>query len=134
MSRITAAVVPSFVAKGYKEAFIDTPEIWFADPGQYDQSAFDQAHKPSGHRLIQSATPVRDFLRMYQVVDQAKADELTANFAAKNKLDSDDPRVAAFADTMNRSVANYTVTREFMDQEQRELQHKLWATTGPEKG
>ena len=131
---LLAAIVPTFHKQDYKEAFIDTPEIWFADRGSYDKSAFDQSNKPSGHRLVTSAKPVRDFTRMYQAVDYRKADELTSNFAARHALPASDARVAAFGQTMARSVPNYTETRGFMEFEQRELQKKLWATTGPEKG
>ncbi|GAG03626.1 unnamed protein product, partial [marine sediment metagenome] len=131
---LLAAVVPSFHQKQYAEAFIDTPEIWFADRGTYDKSLFDQPNKPSGHCLVKSAVPVRDFTRMYQAVDYRKADELTESFAARHGLPANDARMAGFAESMHRSVANYTETKGFMEFEQRELQKKLWGTTGPEKG
>ncbi len=131
---LLAAVALSLKKKGYPNAFIDTPEIWFADPGVYDKSVFDQVKKPSGHCLVKTAMPVRDFLRMYQIVDYRKADALVDNFAAKQGLPKNDPRVIAFAETMHRSVANYTETAGFMEFEERALQKKLWATSGPEKG
>jgi len=131
---LLAAIVPSYHKQGCAEVFIDTPEIWFDDPGEYDKSAFDQVRKPSRHRLIKSATPVRDFTRMYQACDYRRADELTNAFAARSKLSASDPGVVEFARTMHSSVANYTETVGFMEFEERVLQKKLWGTTGPEKG
>jgi len=131
---LLAAVVSSFHKKGYKEAFIDTPEIWFSDKGVYDKSVFDQAGKPSGHRLVKTAKPVRDFTRMYQAVDYRKADELVKRFAGSQGLPENDTRVTDFAGTMHGAVANYTETSGFMEFEERVLQKKLWGTTGPEKG
>jgi len=131
---LLAAVVPPLYKKGYGEAFIDTPEIWFADRGVYDESLFDQPVKPSAHCLVKSAVPVRDLTRMYQAVDYRKADELTERFAARQGLPRSDPGVIAFAETMHRSVGNYTETVGFMEFEERQLQKKLWGTSGPEKG
>jgi GNAT superfamily N-acetyltransferase len=131
---LLAAIVPTFHKQGYKDAFIDTPEIWFADRGVYDRSVFDQPRKPSGHCLIRSATPVRDFTRMYQAADSRQADALVGVFARKYGFGQNDPRVLEFARTLYRSVANYTETLGFMQLEERELQKKVWGTTGPEKG
>jgi GNAT superfamily N-acetyltransferase len=131
---LLAAIVPTFHKQGHKDAFIDTPEIWFAERGVYDKSVFDQPRKPSGHRLIKSATPVRDFTRMYQAVDSRQADALVRAFAGKYNFADSDPRVVEFARTLHQSVGNYTETVGFMQLEERELQKKVWGTTGPEKG
>jgi hypothetical protein len=131
---LLAAIVPTFHKQGHKDAFIDTPETWFTERGVYDKSVFDQPRKPSGHRLIRSAAPVRDFTRMYQAVDSRQADALVRAFAGKYKFADSDPRVVEFARTLHQSVGNYTETVGFMQLEERELQKKVWGTTGPEKG
>ena len=124
----------SLDSKGVKEAFIDTPESRFANPGKYDKSLFDQVDKPSGHALIRDLTPVRDFTRMYQVVNEKKAGDLVENFTRVEKLDHSSKRVGEFAETMNASVANCTETAGFMEYEDRVLQKYYWGITGPEKG
>ena len=131
---LLAAVGSSLYKKGYKESFIDTPEIWFDDKGEYDTKVFDQVNKPKNHCLIKSAVPVRDFLRMYQAVDCRDAEKLTTEYAEKYKLSMSDPRMIKFAEIMNKSVYNYTETIGFMEYEKNVLQKKLWGTTGPEKG
>jgi len=84
---LLTCVCQSLSARGISEAFIDTPESKFADPGVYDKSVFDQVKKPSGHKLIQNLTPVRDFTRMYQAVDERQAEALVNDFISKEKLD-----------------------------------------------
>jgi hypothetical protein len=98
------------------------------------ERAFDQAKKPSGHRLSKTLTPVRDFTRMYQLVRDADVEKLVEQFVKAEALDAQSPRVHAFRDTMTKSVNNYTITRGFMELERRELQQKFWGITGPEKG
>jgi GNAT superfamily N-acetyltransferase len=119
---------------GFAEAFIDTPESKFADPGVYDKNVFDQVRKPSGHRLIPQITCVRDFTRMYQAVDDRKAEVLARDFIAKEGLDKGSRRVREFQETMFRSVMNCTETVAFMEYEKSVLQKKLWGISGPEKG
>ncbi|MBN2289029.1 MAG: GNAT family N-acetyltransferase [Candidatus Glassbacteria bacterium] len=131
---LLACVCKSLDRQGVREAFIDTPESRFADPGVYDKSVFDQEKKPSGHRLIREITPVRDFTRMYQAVDERKAEELTANFTRVEKLERSSARVEAFTQTMRASVANYTETMGFLEYEANVLQQYYWGITGPEKG
>lgn len=124
----------SLAARDVKQAFIDTPEGTFNDPGVYDKSVFDQVKKPSDHKLIENLTPVRDFTRMYQAVDEHKAEALVNEFINKEKLDPDNTRVEQFAKVMYGSVANYTETMGFMEYEERSLQKYHWGITGPEKG
>ncbi len=131
---LLTCVCQSLAAKDVKEAFIDTPECTFADPGTYDKSVFDQEKKPSGHKLIDNLTPVRDFTRMYQAVDERKAEALVNEFITKEKLDPENIRVEQFARAMYGSVANYTETMGFMEYEERSLQQYHWGITGPEKG
>ena len=131
---LIAATAATLHKQDVLEAFIDTPEIWFSNKGQYDPSVFDQANKPSGHCIIKSAKPVRDFLRMYQAVDYCGAHKLISDFANKYKLSPSDAKLVRFAETMEKAVANYTETAGFMEFEERVLQQKLWGTTGPEKG
>jgi GNAT superfamily N-acetyltransferase len=115
-------------------AFIDTPESKFADQGVYVERVFDQEKKPSGHRLIKTARPVRDFTRMYQLVHYTEAEALVERFIETEKLDKASPRVKAFRETMHKSVMNYTETAAFMAYEREHLQDKFWGITGPEKG
>jgi hypothetical protein len=131
---LLTCVCQSLSARGIKEAFIDTPEGKFSDPGVHDKAVFDQVKKPSGHKLIANLTPVRDFTRMYQVVDERKADALVSEFISKEKLDPSNKRVAEFSAAMYDSVANYTETVGFMEYEERVLQQYHWGITGPEKG
>ncbi len=131
---LLACACKSLDAKGVAEAFIDTPEIRFDDPGVYDRSVFDQEKKPSSHRLIRRITPVRDFTRMYQAADERKAGELIENFMKVEKLERSSERVQAFTVTMQASVANYTETLGFLEYENRVLQKYYWGITGPEKG
>jgi GNAT superfamily N-acetyltransferase len=131
---LLACVCKSLDSQGVKEAFIDTPESRFADPGVYDKSVFDQERKPSGHRLIKEITPVRDFVRMYQAVDERKAEELIENFVKAEKLERSNERVRDFEQTMRAGVANYTETMGFMEYEEKVLQDCYWGITGPEKG
>lgn len=115
-------------------AFLDTPECKFADPGVYVEGAFEQARKPSGHRLSATLTPARDFTRMYQLVGDTDVDKLVEQFIKAEGLDRQSPRVLEFQATMAKSVANYTITRGFMELERAELRKKFWGITGPEKG
>ena len=115
-------------------AFIDTPEIHFADRGDYDEREFDQAKKPTGHKLIKSIVCVRDFTRMYQLVDHAGIDKLVGEFMRTEGLDKSAPRVEAFRETMAKSTMKYTRTLAFMTYERDVLQKKIWGITGPEKG
>ncbi|HUU29462.1 MAG TPA: GNAT family N-acetyltransferase [archaeon] len=131
---LLSCVCSSLEKKGVREAFIDTPEARFADPGRYDRSKFDQEVKPSGHALIREITPVRDFTRMYQVVDERKAAELVENFIKVEELERSSYRVQEFERTMQASVANCTETAGFMEYEDRMLQKYYWGITGPEKG
>ena len=117
-----------------KTAFIDTPESKYADPGVYVERAFDQEKKPSCHRLIKTAKPVRDFTRMYQLVHHTAADKLVAQFMQAERLGKSSPRVESFRATMYKSVMNYTETAAFMAYEREHLQAKFWGITGPEKG
>jgi len=131
---LIVAASRALLESGSVEAFIDTPESRFVDPGLYDKSVFDQMKKPSGHRIIRLITPVRDFTRMYQCADDRKAEALIKDFAEKEKLDRSSKRVREFADTMHKSVMNYTETAAFMEYEKNVLQNKFWGITGPEKG
>jgi hypothetical protein len=115
-------------------AFLDTPESKFNDPGVYVERTFEQAKKPSGHRLSATLTPVRDFTRMYQLVGDADVDRLAAQFSQAEGLEQRSPRVREFRETMVKAVANYSITRGFMELERAELQKKFWGITGPEKG
>lgn len=117
-----------------KSAFIDTPESKFADPGIYEEGVFNQTRKPCSHRLIKSIVPVRDFTRMYQLVDYSGVEKLVRKFMQTEKLDKHSSRVREFESTMARSVNNYTETLGFMTLEREVLQRKLWGITGPEKG
>ncbi len=117
-----------------KTAFIDTPESKFADKGIYVEHVFDQEKKPSGHRLIKTIKPVRDFTRMYQLVNYTGAEKLVEQFMKAEKLDKTSPRVKSFRETINKSVMNYTETAAFMKYERESLQKKFWGITGPEKG
>lgn len=131
---LLTCVCQSLAARGVSEAFIDTPESKFNDSGTYDKSVFDQEKKPSDHKLIDNLTPVRDFTRMYQAVDERKAEQLVDGFITKEKLDPGNRRVVEFTRAMYDSVANYTETIGFMEYEERVLQHYHWGITGPEKG
>jgi len=115
-------------------AFLDTPECKFKDSGVYVERAFDQANKPSGHRLSKTLKPVRDFTRMYQLVRDTDVARLVEQFIEAEGLDRKSPRVREFQGTMAKSVGNYTITRGFMELERNELQKKFWGITGPEKG
>ena len=95
---------------------------------------FDQEKKPAGHRLIKSIKPVRDFTRMYQLVNYTGVDALVDQFMRAEKLDKKSPRVKIFRETMEKSVMNYTETAAYMEYEREHLQHKFWGITGPEKG
>jgi GNAT superfamily N-acetyltransferase len=117
-----------------KDAFIDTPESKFAERGVYVERVFDQEKKPSGHRLIRTVKPVRDFTRMYQLVNYTGVDGLVDQFMKAEKLDKASARVKSFRETMNKSVMNYTETAAFMEYERESLQDKFWGITGPEKG
>jgi GNAT superfamily N-acetyltransferase len=128
------AASQALLKSGHADAFIDTPESKFADPGVYDKNVFDQVKKPAGHRLIPQITCVRDFMRMYQVVDYKKADALVKDFIEKEKLDKKSKRVKEFQETLFRSVMNYTETVAYMEYEKNVLQDKFWGITGPEKG
>lgn len=131
---LLACVCKSLDSKGVTECFIDTPEDRFADPGVYDKSVFDQVKKPFGHVLIQDLTPVRDFTRMYQAVDERKAAGLIEQFITVEKLDRGSRRVNEFAEAMNDSIANCTESLAFMEYEKNVLQKYYWGITGPEKG
>jgi len=117
-----------------KTAFIDTPESKFADKGVYMERVFDQEKKPSNHRLIKTAKPVRDFTRMYQLVHYTEADKIVEDFRKIERLVKPAARVKSFRDTINKSVLNYTETAAFMAYEREHLQLKFWGITGPEKG
>jgi GNAT superfamily N-acetyltransferase len=131
---LLGCVCKSLDAKGVDEAFIDTPESKFSNPGSYDKTVFDQINKPSGHSLIHECAPVRDFTRMYQAVDERKARELIEKFIKVEGLERSNRRVQEFSETMNRSIDNYTETMGFKDYEAQVLQHYYWGITGPEKG
>jgi len=131
---LLACVCRSLDSRGIKEAFIDTPEIRFSNVPEYDKSLFDQKVKPSAHALIRDITPVREFTRMYQVVDERRAGELVEGFVKAEKLESSSQRVLRFAETMNACVANCTETAAFLEYEKRVLQKYYWGITGPEKG
>jgi GNAT superfamily N-acetyltransferase len=131
---LIAAASQFLIKKKYKDAFIDTPEGRFADKGKYIKGGFDQKRKPSKHKIIKNLNPVRDFTRMYQAVDNRKAEALVGEFMAKEKLARNNPRVKSFEQTMNGSVANYTETIAYMEYERKCLQEKFWGITGPEKG
>jgi GNAT superfamily N-acetyltransferase len=133
---LLTAAAQALAATGCESAFIDTPEAKFADPGNYDKKTLNQSdeNKPKRHRLIKDLTPVRDFMRMYQCVDEKRAEVLVKDFMEKEKLSAADPRVREFRDTMYQSVANYSRTVGFMDYEKRVLQKNFWGITGPEKG
>jgi len=131
---LLVAASQALLASGAADAFIDTPESKFADKGFYDKAVFDQLKKPSGHRLIKQINCVRDFCRMYQVVDYKRADALILDFAEKEKLDRKNTRVKEFAETMYKSVMNYTETLAYMEYERNVLQDRFWGITGPEKG
>jgi len=133
-ANLLACACKGLDSKGVQEAFIDTPESKFEDPGAYDRSLFDQEKKPSRHQLIRRITPVRDFTRMYQAVDERKAEELIENFIRVEKLERSSERVQDFAGTMRASVANYTETMGFLEYEAKVLQKYYWGITGPEKG
>jgi len=117
-----------------KTAFIDTPESKFADKGTYVEHVFDQEKKPSGHRLIKTIKPVRDFTRMYQLVHYTEVDKLVENFRKTEGLIKPSARAKSFRETINKSVMNYTETAAFMEYERESLQNKFWGITGPEKG
>lgn len=131
---LLACACRSLDKKGVTEAFIDTPEIRFANPGSYDKSLFDQKDKPTGHALIKNLTPVRDFTRMYQVADERKAEALVRDYMMAEGLPESNPRVEKFARAMRRSVANCTESQAFLEYEARVLQKRFWGITGPEKG
>ncbi len=131
---LTACAQTLRTETGAETAFLDTPECQFADPGEYVERVFDQARKPSGHRLSASLKPVRDFTRMYQLVHPRDAEGLLRRFMQVEGLRSDSPRVSEFAATLHRAVFNYTETLGFMTLERDRLQQRFWGTTGPEKG
>lgn len=131
---LTAASQHLARAQAGPTAGIDTPESKFNNPGVYVEREFDQKQKPSGHRLIKTITLLRDFTRMYQLVDEARAERLVRDFEKAEGLDSQSPRLREFADTMHKSVFNYTETLGFMNLERESLQQKFWGITGPEKG
>jgi GNAT superfamily N-acetyltransferase len=131
---LLVAASQALLADGSQDAFIDTPEEKFADKGVYDKAVFDQVKKPTGHRLIKEITCVRDFTRMYQIVDYKKADFLVNDFIVKEKLDKNSARAVEFRDTMYKSVMNYTESLAYMEYERNVLQSKFWGITGPEKG
>ncbi len=126
----------SFLAKSQTKpkAFIDTPEEKYLNKGVYDKSTFDQANKPSNHCLIKSATPVRDFTRMYNLVSYEEVEKLVDAFIKAEKLDRNAERVKDFRHTMELATSNYTETFAFMEFEKNVLQKKYWGITGPEKG
>lgn len=123
-----------YYKKGEGTAFIDMPEDKFASTGTYVKGVFDQEKKPSNHRFIKSIKPVRDFVRMYQVVNEKSAQKLVDEFRKHENLSGDDPRVSTFEKLMYRAVENYTQTFAFMEFEKSVLQKKFYGTTGPEKG
>ncbi len=134
LNLLTAVSQRLLANKENETAFLDTPESKFADKGVYVERVFDQENKPSGHRLSATLKPVRDFTRMYQLVPDSEADALVERFRQAEGLQKNSPRVADFADTVNRAVANYTETMAFMTLERESLQQKYWGITGPEKG
>ena len=121
-------------AGGAVNAFIDTPEIHFADRGVYVERVFEQAKKPAGHKLSKSLVCVRDFTRMYQLVNPDGVDRLVADFMRVENLDKNAPRVRVFRETMEKSTMNYSRTLAFMNFERDVLQKKIYGSTGPEKG
>ncbi len=123
-----------YYKKGEGTAFIDMPEDKFASTGTYVKGVFDQEKKPSNHRFIKSIKPVRDFVRMYQVVNEKSAQKLVDEFRKHENLSGDDPRVSSFEKLMYRAVENYTQTFAFMEFEKSVLRKKFYGTTGPEKG
>ncbi|MEA1997533.1 MAG: hypothetical protein U9N45_07825, partial [Gemmatimonadota bacterium] len=131
---LLTCVCKSLDSKGVEEAFIDTPESRFLIHGAYDKSLFDQKVKPSDHILIREINPVRDFTRMYQVVDERKAADLVENFIRVEGVDPANERAIDFEETMNASVANCTESAAFLEYEARVLQKYYWGITGPEKG
>lgn len=131
---LTAVAQKLMVNKKNETAFLDTPENKFADKGAYVEGVFDQARKPSSHRLSTTLKPVRDFTRMYQLVPATGADKLVDHFRQAEGLSKDSRRITEFAATMNRAVNNYTETLAFMTLERESLQQKYWGITGPEKG
>jgi GNAT superfamily N-acetyltransferase len=131
---LIVAASQALLKTGATEALIDTPESKFNNMGVYVKGVFDQEKKPCDHKLIKDITPVRDFTRMYQAVDYKKADKLIDGFAAKERLEKNNPRVTAFAETMHKSVNNCTETVAFLEYEKNVLQNKFWGITGPEKG
>ncbi|MFH0910336.1 MAG: GNAT family N-acetyltransferase [Planctomycetota bacterium] len=128
------AISSSYAARGEETLFIDTPEEKFDDRGVYARGVFDQERKPSRHRLIRDIACVRDFTRMYQVVDPQGAERLVKEFREKENLSPGDPRVREFAAVMHRSVQNRSETAAYMEYEAKVLQKKIWGDTGPEKG
>ncbi len=134
-AHLLAAVSQKLLEKpGQTTAFLDTPENQFADHGVYAERVFDQAKKPSGHRLSTTMTPVRDFTRMYQLVHYTEVDALVKKFMESEKLGKTALRVIDFTETMRRATLNYTETIAFMTLERESLQQKYWGITGPEKG
>ena len=131
---LAAAARRLLKAGGAANAFIDTPEIHFADRGVYAERVFEQAQKPSGHKLSKSLACVRDFTRMYQLVRHDGVDRLVRDFMRTENLAGDAPRVKAFRETMEKSTLNYSRTLAFMNLERDVLQKKIYGSTGPEKG
>lgn len=131
---LLTAISSAYYKKGEKTAFIDTPEDKFADPGVYVKGVFDQEKKPSKHQLLKSIKPVRDFTRMYQVVNEESASRLVEEFIKHEKLPRGDPLAANFKRMIYQAVENYTQTHSFMIFEKEVLQKKIYGTTGPEKG
>lgn len=131
---LLTAISQEYYKKGEKTAFIDTPEEKFNDPGVYDKKVFDQEKKPSQHRLIKSIKPVRDFTRMYQVVNEEYAEKLLKQFIEHENLSKGHPLAIRFEEMIYKAVKNYTQSLAFMEYEKKVLQKKLYGTTGPEKG
>jgi len=131
---LLTAISSTYYKKGKKTAFIDTPEDKFADTGRYVKGVFDQEKKPSGHRLIKSIKPVRDFTRMYQLVDEESAAKLVGELTTHENLPPDNSRVVGFKKMIYQAVKNYAQTYSFMLLEKEVLQKKIYGITGPEKG
>jgi len=131
---LLTAISYEYYKKGEKTAFIDTPEDKFNDPGIYVNNVFDQERKPSGHRLIRSIKPVRDFTRMYQVVNEKYAKELLEKFIKHENLPKNSPLLVRFEEMVYKAVENYIQSCSFMEFEKEVLKKKFYGTTGPEKG
>jgi hypothetical protein len=119
-AHLLTAISDSYYKKGEKTVFIDTPE--------------DKFTAPSKHRLIKSIKTVRDFTRMYQVVNEESAARLLEEFIKHENLPRDNPWVVSFEKMIYQAVKNYTQTYSFMIFEKDVLQKRIYGTTGPEKG